>query len=285
MKNIGIFGISYCGSSLLMHMLSRSDNIFSVGESHHVFEDIPHNGRNLCIIHGKRCKFWTDELIAKALRSDNISPILQNAQKAYGVDSFIFTDKNEQFYRFMQNRGLSIDVAVVLIKRPEQFVGSVFRRMEYKCCETHVQDSLKKYINGYENILKYLIDSNIVNKMVVRYDRLIVDAEHELKMVCGFAGVKYKSDMLRYNVIDDKTHAIGGNTAFYTSLFGSDESFKHMIGRDNFKKIHKSWYSVIRKGLLINDRKWTKELSGDELSLIRNHDATKLYNRITRKKI
>lgn len=277
-KIVGIFGISYCGSSMLLHMLARNKDVFPVGESHHLFEDF---GRDVCSIHGKDCPFWTEDMVGDVVDSESLHPMMDAAKKLYKTNTFVFTDKNVQFYNGMKKYGLDVGFAMIMIKRPEQFVGSRFRRCEYVNVETHVEDSLKKYVKGYESIIDY-IGKNKLKHIVVRYDRLVANPSIELARICEYLGIRYCNDMVKYSVSDKKTHAIGGNSTFYSSAFGKNSQWvacreKPWVGGD-----HRNWYSATRKAIVLNDRKWAKELSSEEVRLIRASEATRLYNKIVR---
>ncbi len=284
MKFIGILGTSYCGSTLLSHMLGRCQNVFNIGESHWVFEkDRKYKNSNnfiYCGIHGKKCTFWNERLFDKISQENNIIPATTKALQLYGTDIFILSDKNKKNYSFLEEKGILLNKAIFLLKSPEQFVASCLRK-NTTGEKRNILLHLKQYMTINTSNLDYLEKRNIEYIKVI-HDELTGNVVSVMTKVCNFCGIEVCKEMFVLNHKTEKSHVIAGSAVVNSSVKG-----KFLIGNallNNCSQESQNWYKRA-SNCIIKDEKYQLELSDNEKIIIKNSDARKLYDKILQENI
>lgn len=205
--NIGILGISFCGSTLLSFMLGANEKIFSVGESSWL---IRNKGKRKCII-CNGCEFFTHEFRYSLTRFNLFDSIEKRVKDKYNIDKIIYSDKSANSYLNFIRLGNPINRFIILFKRPEGFVASYIRHSLEKKQIVTVKESLDLY---YEHYIANLNISKTITSKIIFYDDLILQPKIILEYICNWLKVPYSDKMISYWNITPKTHQVGGSKNF-----------------------------------------------------------------------
>ena len=287
--NIGILGISYCGSTLLCYLLGYNDQIFSVGESHWLLDVTskisPGTRHDSCVIcrekEDKKCEFYTDEFKASLTWDNMMSKISERAKLLYNKDICLYSDKHESNYIRMLKHN-KLDKAIILFKRPQGWVYSFIRH------DTNIYKNLTRRqlllmgINTYNNFYKGTIrfcKEQKLTPIFLFYEDLAAHTEDTLKRLCKEFNVEYQSKMLKY--WENKNfHQIGGNGSPKVSMFEKDK-FKQLYQGESKES---KWYRKIRKKIVLDER-WKTELNPQEIETIQKHQCMDLFATLKERKI
>jgi len=261
--NIGILGISFCGSTLLSFLLGANKEIFSVGESHWL---VIHKERNCAVCNG--CKFYTPEFKQSLTYSNLFNSIEKRVKEKYDIDKIVYSNKNANNYKKCINDNTKIDKFILLFKRPEGFVNSHIRHKFEKKKIVTVETALNLYHEHY--IANFKISEGTDTKIIF-YDDLASQPKIILKNICDWIGVIYSDEMLSYWNVTSKTHQIGGNFSPYLAI-RTDKGF---LDRRNH-----GWYKKVKRTIALDDR-WKTELSAEQIAEIhKNNKVMKLFNKL-----
>ena len=275
--NVGIFGTSYCGSTLTSYIFTKHPKVFSVGESHWLVDKAPYNRKKIlhdnCTIcrdiPNEDCDFFTREFIDTLTMNNLVEKIEQKAKEKYDVDWVMYSDKHPYNYnRLFFNVNKKMDKALVLFKRPEGFLHSFLRHYKITHPDLSERQIFDDGIRFYIKINRENQECISKNNIPVRYiflEDLTKDPVKIIKYICDFLNIEFDNSLLQYWENNNKFHQIGGNGSPKISTF-NDGRVQRAYGKDT--DAHK-WYRKIHKKIVF-DQRW-KDLDENYLDILKHH--------------
>lgn len=286
--NVGIFGTSYCGSTLLSYIFSKHSNVFSVGESHWLIDKHPRIYQDKNFAHcticrekpDKKCDFFTPDFI-ESLTFDNIvNKIALKAQEEYQTTHVLYSDKHPYNYNRMFKTE-KMDKAIILFKRPEGFIHSFLRHDKIFHKERTEKQIFNCGINAYYKInnenVQWINKRNIPVIFIFLED-FTENPEKIIQHLCCFLNIPYEANLTKYWEDNKKFHQIGGNGSPKISIF-NDGRIKREYGGDT--EINK-WYRSIRKNIVF-DQRW-KKLDKAYLDILKNDRCQQVFKNLMEKR-
>jgi hypothetical protein len=278
--NIGIFGLSYCGSTMLSYIFSNHSKVFSVGESHWLVDPKPkwcNHDTGKCIIcrdfRGVECDFFTPEFRAKLTKETLPIRVAERAKELYNIDNVIYSDKNFMNYKVLFKKA-KLDKAIFLFKRPEGFIHSYLRHTKHIYPEKSLYQIFRQGLVLYEQASsnnRIWLDEYKINTLYVFLEDFQRDPVKILKHICHFLGLEYEEGMEEYWNNNPTFHQIGGNSAPRLS-FQSKEQVANSFFR--FKE-DPEWYLKINKQIVLDER-W-KTLEPEYLTKTQQHPSQRVF--------
>jgi len=279
-KIYSIWGISFCGSTLLSYCLGKSPDLFSVGESHWLKNDI---NKAICKIHGVNCNFWDKNFRKNIDNRRNPYPMIRNkAFHEYNIKALLLSDKNADIYEtIMAPKGYErIDKAILLCKNPYNHLASVLRKpnksMGFSKDMTKIElvkKSLYKYKVHYKKAYGLLILKDIPF-MIIDFDNFTNDPNFWLYRMCQFLDIKYTNDMSKYWKLNDKSHQLGGNRLVSCNF--DSEPMKDVFLDLQYNSKAQEWYRKAQRHIK-TDNRWIKELTNEQKIIVSQSDALKTF--------
>jgi hypothetical protein len=181
---IGIVGRDFCGSTMLLRLLTCLDGVKSGGELHWLV-DVPPSGvvrtragwdvSRRCVVHGDDCKAFTREFTsARHAQKD----LYAEAAEALGAQVLVSADKMISHYqRFVKRWEMD---AIVLFKTPQAQVYS-----DMKNERRGFFDALDMWTTTYDAIIKWALGEKFPKRTVfVSYEQLAADPLMTLEVIC-----------------------------------------------------------------------------------------------------
>lgn len=183
-RTIGIVGRDFCGSTMLLRLLSCIDGV-DVGGELHWLTDVPPSGEvktragwvvsRECTIHGSECPVFTKEFTsARHAQKDLYTEVAE----AMGASVLVSADKMTSHYsRFVKRHKMD---AIVLFKAPEAQAHSDMKNEGQDFLE-----SLDTWASTYDLIIKWAIGEKFPKRAVfVSYEALAADPLLLMETLC-----------------------------------------------------------------------------------------------------
>jgi hypothetical protein len=210
---IGIVGRDFCGSTMLLKMLSCLDGVHTAGEMHWLV-DVP-SGESIttragwpvtrrCVVHGDACESLTPAFVD---RHHAPKALYDEVAVALGAEVLVSSDKMPMHYERFVSSG-SMD-AIVLYKSPMAQVASDMRNEGRGFFE-----ALDLWISTYQQVIEWGLSVKYPSRTsFVSYERLAAKPREMLKAICAHHELPAPPEDLiaRFeNANKDKTyHCIG----------------------------------------------------------------------------
>lgn len=281
--NIGIFGISYCGSTLISYILGKHSDIFSVGESHWLIDKhptgYPQINHALCTICRaictEDCDFYTKDFIDSLTFLNLVEKIENKAKEKFNVKHILYSDKNLYNYdRLFHSNCKSMDKAIFLFKRPEGFIHSFLRHDAKNHKDRSEEQIFNRGINLYSRTYqenRAWIEERKIPVIYIFFEDFTKNPNRIIKHLCDFLEIPYEENLTSYWDSNNKFHQVGGNTSSQISIF-DDYRINEIYGTDTEEN---NWYRKIRKNIVF-DQRW-KTLNPKHLDILKNHKIQKTF--------
>lgn len=238
---IFVLGMSHSGSTLLGRMLDMHDSILCVGELMRIKEAIQKEMPCSCGEKIPECEFWSRyipiierannfqykrftpdlyETFGKISEKDVIVDLSKN--KALRMMNSIFSSRHWESY----NAGF-----ILVLRDPRGVAASAVRSGR------ELERFLSRYIKWMKRFQKF-VRKRKEKVVVVRYEDLCLYPEHEIKRICSFIGVNFKTNMLL--PADKRHHFIHSSTSGYMRNINKlevDERWRRELGTEDIKRI------------------------------------------------
>jgi hypothetical protein len=214
-KTVGIVGRDFCGSTMLLKMLSCLEGVQAGGEMHWLI-DVP-VGQSIttragwpvtrrCVVHGDSCEALTPAFVDRPHAPETL---YDDVAEAMGADILVSADKMVFHYeRFVKPGQLE---AIVLFKGPQAQVASDMRNERRGFFE-----ALDLWVMTYQRIIEWVLSTKYPSRTsFVSYERLASHPEAMLKAICTHHELPEPPEdlVLRFESAskDKKYHCIGGS--------------------------------------------------------------------------
>ena len=219
-RHVALCGVSFCGSTLLSHMLGTAPGVANVGESHWLvhrpepggsveidFARDPYALQPQCGACGAACPVLTRAL-RETLSAERVNWSDRIAD-AFGTRILVSADKNQR-KRITLDPLLRFD-AVVLFKSPTEAWASEVRKGRRG---RDVGAYLSLWDTEYRRLAFDLPSRG--RRLFVHFDRFREDPERHLRRLCEALALPFDPAMVR-GVRPDQ-HALGGNPRVHGAL-------------------------------------------------------------------
>ena len=252
---VGVIGRDFCGSTLLLRLMSSVKGVEGAGELHWLLS-IPHGGTVMtragwlisrkCVQCGVNCPVFTEEFLAQRIAP---SALYQAVAQKMNARVLVVSDKRPRHYSSMAKSG-DID-GIVMFKMPESAVMSDIRRERRS-----VVQSVTGYVELYKKIIEwaprfckrtlYLLYEDLAKKPVTMTKRVLENLGIDGEMAHGYSEIDH--------------HHIGGNPdAHRKKKVVLDDKWKRglSVEQKNYIKQHKScqeiYHKLMQKRLMSED--------------------------------
>lgn len=269
MKHTYILSLPHSGSTLLEMLLSKHDDVISLGEITNTLKvirsDIDQEKKEVCSYCNTdmyQCSFWkhivndirlcSDLQCAYSIVRDRLNILLEEGNNNQQDNKFYMVDSSKGLKNLMRfyvkdeknSEGKSVKV-LFLVRDFRGWVNSV--EAEYQKYKNNDVYNLKKYrfgliVNSYLWLGTYLIRLFILRKnkvefIPVSYERLVFDTDKELSSIFHFLDLD--SSKFKYTNVS-LSHNVNGN--LMRLKFNSDNNIKYTYG--HISDIRYVFYSI-----------------------------------------
>lgn len=185
MRLIGIVGRDFCGSTMLLKMLSCLDGVETAGEMHWLI-DAPSGGSlkthagwpvtRRCVVHGDACQQLTPAFVDGPHAPETL---YGEVAEALGAKVLVSADKAPLHYqRFVEHGKLD---AIVLFKSPRAQVSSDMHNERRGFFE-----ALDLWIATYQQIIEWVLSAKYpARTSFVSYEQLALKPELMMRAICA----------------------------------------------------------------------------------------------------
>jgi len=212
MRHIAIVGMSFCGSTVLSHVLGALPGVANVGESHWIATRRGSGKPIGCNACGPNCEVLTQDFLASL--ADEPADWYQKLAERMGSQTIVSSDKN---LNLLQRYDPSLDIdAVYCFRPPVQAYRSYLKsaKLPEGVEPLDFDRYLWHWIAFYGNAnYGYTIKGR---KFWVDFAEFAQNPDAELKRLCAKLELSYTPDAVEYwNVVQ---HGVGGNFNPYNAL-------------------------------------------------------------------
>ena len=231
---VGVVGRDFCGSTMLLRLLSCLDGVGTGGELHWLI-DVPPLGilraaagwsfTRYCVVHGKSCPVFTPAFVTAPRGPKSL---YREVAAQMQVPILVTTDKYVGHYRDFTRKG-ELE-AIVLFKEPLGQARSDMRH--HKRAPT---TAIKQWTETYEQIMHWTEVEHYPKRAVyVPYVRLTADPFATLASICLVLGLPAPPEDITARfarAASERTyHCIGGNPqALERTTIETDEQWKREL--------------------------------------------------------
>lgn len=291
----GIFGSSYCGSTLLNTMLNAHSQIYGGGELHWLLTE----GRPVsdyaakCELCGDSCPYWTKDAIQGVSKDHFYEDISDIFRKRFIVD----TSKGTEWFRYIFANGRNSDVIfhpLYLVKHPMRVAASFYintSERDYSASIRHHRLVKKLRVLAPTNLLRRYVEKKYkievarramklilaitddtmncikndfsAEPLVVKYEAIVSRKEEAIGEILNRAGLEFEERIER--CFDEKHHFIGGNTSV---IYQFTNKWRGHERRSDLENLRQRTYKEKRKTIFL-DNKYEKVFTAQEQETIR----------------
>lgn len=234
---VGIVGRDFCGSTMLLKMLSCLDGVESGGEMHWLI-DAPSGGARKtragwpvtrrCVVHGDTCPKLTPAFVDGPHAPETL---YAEVAEALGAKVLVSADKMVMHYqRFVEHGKLD---AIVLFKSPRAQVSSDMRNERRGFFE-----ALDLWIATYQQIIEWVLSEKYPSRTsFVSYEKLASKPRLMMRAICAHHDLPAPSE----DFLDRFQSA--NNTKAYHCIGGSPHSHDR-----SSVSVDKRWREDLKEG-------------------------------------